>query len=79
MISDECLIKHCGHLFLLVVDRAIKALETANLSPLITYYPSVSPLITKDNFPLTQNVDLEDLQRQKANDILDTIKITYQT
>ncbi|MDO6444803.1 TetR/AcrR family transcriptional regulator [Colwellia sp. 1_MG-2023] len=57
-------IKRCAHLISFVVDSAIKALNTSNLSP----------LITKDNFPLTQNVDLENLQRQKASDILDNIK-----
>ncbi len=57
-------IKRCAHLISFFVDNTIKALEKSNLSP----------LITKDNFPLTQNVDLDNLQRQKAIDILDNIK-----
>jgi AcrR family transcriptional regulator len=57
-------IKRCAHLISFFVDSTIKAVEKSNLSP----------LITKDNFPLTQNVNLENLQRQKAIDILDNIK-----
>lgn len=57
-------IKRCAHLISFFVDNTIKALEKSDLSP----------LITKENFPLTQNIDLENLQQQKAIDILDNIK-----
>ncbi|MDG1751963.1 MAG: TetR/AcrR family transcriptional regulator [Thalassotalea sp.] len=57
-------IKRCAHLISFLVDSAITSLDKSSLTP----------LITKDNFPLTQNVDLENLQRQKAIDILDNIK-----
>jgi len=57
-------IKRCSHMIAFCLDSAIKALSSSSLTP----------LLTKDNFPLTQNTDLEQLQRKKAGDILLNIK-----
>ncbi|WDE08806.1 TetR/AcrR family transcriptional regulator [Thalassomonas viridans] len=57
-------IKRCAHLVAFCLDSAITALSSSTLSP----------VLTKDNFPLTQNLDNEQHQRQKALKLLETIK-----
>lgn len=58
-------IKRCAHLVTFCLDSAITALSTSSLSP----------LLTKDNFPLTKDTDIEQRQQQKALELLEKIKI----
>jgi len=56
-------IKRCANLVAFCLDNAIKALSSSTLTP----------LLTEENFPLTQNIDKEQLQRQKAQQLLESI------
>lgn len=56
-------IKRCANLIAFCLDSAIKSLRSSTLEP----------LLTKENFPLTQDVDNEQLQRQKALQLLESI------
>lgn len=58
-------IKRCAHLVTFCLDSAITALSTSSLSP----------LLTKDNFPLTKDTDIEQRQQQKALELLEKIKV----
>lgn len=61
-------IKRCANLVAFCLDNAIKALSSSTLEP----------LLTEENFPLTQNVDNEQLQRQKALQLLESITLEAQ-
>ncbi len=57
-------IKRCANFIAFCVESSIKALTSSTLKP----------LLTKENFPLTHDVNLEKFQRQKVTDILTNIK-----
>lgn len=57
-------IKRCANLVTFCLDSAITALSSS----------SMSPLLTKENFPLTKDTDIEQLQQQKALQLLERIK-----
>jgi hypothetical protein len=57
-------IKRCAHFIAYCVENSVNALVKSSLSP----------LLTQDNFPLTQDVNLEKFQRQKTKDILTKLK-----
>ncbi|MBL4941438.1 MAG: TetR/AcrR family transcriptional regulator [Colwellia sp.] len=57
-------IKRCANLVAFCLDSAIKALSTSTLSP----------LLTKENCPLTQGIDSEKRQQQKALQLLVSMK-----
>ncbi len=57
-------IKRCAKLVTFCLDSAINALSTS----------SMTPLLTKDNFPLTKDSNIEQRQQQKARQIVEKIK-----
>ena len=57
-------IKRCANLIAFCLDNAIKGLISSD----------IKPLLTRENFPLTQNIDKEEHQRQKAIKLINTIK-----
>lgn len=57
-------IKRCANLVTFCLDSAINALSTS----------SMTPLLTKDNFPLTKDSNIEQRQQQKARQIVEKIK-----
>ena len=62
-------IKRCANLVTFCLDSAITALSSS----------SMSPLLTKENFPLTKDTDIEQLQQQKALQLLERIKSEAKT
>lgn len=57
-------IKRCAHFIAFCVESSVNALICSSLEP----------LLTQENFPLTQDINLEKFQRQKTKDILENIK-----
>ena len=62
-------IKRCANLVTFCLDSAITALSAS----------SMPPLLTKDNFPLTKDTDVEQRQQQKALQLLEKIKSEAKT
>lgn len=62
-------IKRCANLVTFCLDSAITALSSS----------SMSPLLTKENFPLTKDTDVEQRQQQKALQLLEKIKSEAKT
>jgi len=57
-------IQRCAKLLAFCLDSSINTLRTS----------TIEPLLTKDNFPLTQGIDNSEQQRHQALQLLDNIK-----
>jgi len=58
-------IKQCAHLIAFILDNTISAFNASTLTP----------VLTKENFPLTKDTNIEQLQNQKAKGLIENIKI----